>query len=1257
MNSISATGMGGSAPRPRIGSGGEFASENPLSGDPSTPGRRERSEAALDNRWMLPDISPFPADEADAKLLLKGIVALPLLVNKYFDALAPDSATPHLQRILRHQITRLFEGLDNLPSNSIYCRPFVRDSEGSLTHETDYITKVLHDAHLLWKRVVTSDSTHTALRWRQPMNVLLRDIETLEPQIEIDFPLSQRFSRAMISPGILPILVVNLCALMVLACCVMGVLGPLLDVNPASVASVCAITGLPGFIFCGLIARQNVYLIERFGLWRVWLTDLSDLTSTIVDDTVFRATEGQQGVARDASSTGPLAMAVKAGTSQGIAGNSLTGKPRKHFMHSSTGVPEAAGSLTWRQSQRDRGASPVFQGLRVPGGGSISSMGGVLEGSTSTGHAPHDLSFGTGGTAVLGEAIMFDEHNFMQMPYSRSSARINGTAIHKALAIVGFNSEKQIILWNTAAQTISGFMASECLGRPMTDLLDFEEDFGSRLSEFTDGGPIEPFAVTLHAVGSRRVMQAVLSPIYSSRLLGFALILTPPDRESRRVVYGLSMLRQQQIVSLVENTQIAAEQRLESVRSLVSRVGLSRYITDIENFENEATWTTVNAFLAAATQKVTMKIDTIVATSKSAKGGGDYLADNPGKFQLGDSVSSLPSVSTPRLPLTGSTNSSGPATGGPNTQLLALGSGQSLNTNGLPWKSVDLDRGLRLLIVPEAAKAVEVCAQHCSIGKCKLFLEKISLYHHATLLRIRLQATKGAFDQAAVTTAAAPHIDRACGTLSFAGEGTILTIEFPCFEPNSVLGGSIGPQSRQKTMAKVEELANIQLACNVSVCLILTSHIDLHNISFILMQVPGVSLSSVPQSSVDELSVGDPDIVITEFSLATTIRSVLEKKKPFIVPLLDGKTAVSELRGLSHFLQRPVQSSDLCDTIVELSAAIHLRKEEERYRREEARLLSIHRNATWTKGRLLGNGATGTVYEAINDLTGGKMAVKMFHFSSTRDVEQVIKSMTEEIAIHSQLNHPNIVQYLYCEHRSETEMNLFMELCDDSLDGILNRRKRLALNEASDIARQVVAALCYLRTVNVIHRDIKPPNILMKGTMVKLTDFGTATILKKHERLHGDVQGTFQYMAPEVYRGLEYTANCDVWSVGCLVLTMIGLQPTFMQRHTELADLTAVDIPQLTKSADASEQFGLVRDFVFACLQVDPNNRPSIDVLALHPFLTGPTEFLVDVFFNRRVSQFPDAENSTAEDNDGKAQSIFSLCSDDDEEEEWEEEE
>ena len=293
-------------------------------------------------------------------------------------------------------------------------------------------------------------------------------------------------------------------------------------------------------------------------------------------------------------------------------------------------------------------------------------------------------------------------------------------------------------------------------------------------------------------------------------------------------------------------------------------------------------------------------------------------------------------------------------------------------------------------------------------------------------------------------------------------------------------------------------------------------------------------------------------------------------------------------QGWFHVLRDPVDF-DVVTLVMDLvTHRISARKQKEVSRREQEALFSIRHDSPWEKGRKLGQGSFGAVFEAVSTITGGRMAVKEVTYDDPNDgkTRALLKSMYNELGMLLRLQHAHI---LFSFHASAGHgvLWLFMELCDCSLhDVIKSHRKWGAIGQrrlsavAPLIIRQILQALGYLHQQHITHCDVKPQNILIKQGSAKLSDFGTAqrmlrlaksnvNIAPQVDRSGGGssdggqltspkstgeggdggaprglkgVQGTLKYMAPEVYRGETYGTGCDVWSLGCVLCNLLDLE-------------------------------------------------------------------------------------------------------------------
>ncbi len=152
--------------------------------------------------------------------------------------------------------------------------------------------------------------------------------------------------------------------------------------------------------------------------------------------------------------------------------------------------------------------------------------------------------------------------------------------------------------------------------------------------------------------------------------------------------------------------------------------------------------------------------------------------------------------------------------------------------------------------------------------------------------------------------------------------------------------------------------------------------------------------------------------------------------------------------------------------------------------------------------------------------------------------------MRQEIDILRKLYHENIVQLLD-SFETNSEFCLVTELAQGQLFEILEEDKKLPESEIKRIGQQLVAALFYLHTNNIIHRDIKPQNVLIAaGGIIKLCDFGFARAIDNKQMITS-IKGTPLYMAPELLKEYPYNQKADLWSLGVILYELFVGQPPF----------------------------------------------------------------------------------------------------------------
>ncbi len=188
--------------------------------------------------------------------------------------------------------------------------------------------------------------------------------------------------------------------------------------------------------------------------------------------------------------------------------------------------------------------------------------------------------------------------------------------------------------------------------------------------------------------------------------------------------------------------------------------------------------------------------------------------------------------------------------------------------------------------------------------------------------------------------------------------------------------------------------------------------------------------------------------------------------------------------------------------------------------------------------RLIATGGMGQVWEAVDSRLGRRVAVKVLKAEYSSDPEFVERFRAEARTV-AMLNHPGIASV---HDYGETEIDgegrtayLVMELVNgEPLNSVIKRTGRLSLRHALDMLEQTGRALQVAHSAGLVHRDVKPGNILITPTgQVKLTDFGIAKAVDAAPVTQtGMVMGTAQYIAPEQALGHDATAASDVYSLG-----------------------------------------------------------------------------------------------------------------------------
>ncbi|GGP04051.1 serine/threonine protein kinase [Nonomuraea glycinis] len=234
----------------------------------------------------------------------------------------------------------------------------------------------------------------------------------------------------------------------------------------------------------------------------------------------------------------------------------------------------------------------------------------------------------------------------------------------------------------------------------------------------------------------------------------------------------------------------------------------------------------------------------------------------------------------------------------------------------------------------------------------------------------------------------------------------------------------------------------------------------------------------------------------------------------------------------------------------------------------------------------LGSGGMGTVWRAHDELLDREVAVKELTVSGPQHEEQIARTM-REARIAARLTHPNIAAVYDVVLADERPWIIMQYVPSSSLATVIAGRGTLPVATVTRIGLEVLAALRAAHAAGVLHRDVKPANILLTGEgSAILTDFGLATTLDDERPQANVVMGTAAYIAPERARGGPATARSDLWSLGATLYAAVEGRTPFAQ-GSEQATLSAV----VTSSPAPFDQAGELAPVISGLLEKDPGER------------------------------------------------------------------
>ena len=254
---------------------------------------------------------------------------------------------------------------------------------------------------------------------------------------------------------------------------------------------------------------------------------------------------------------------------------------------------------------------------------------------------------------------------------------------------------------------------------------------------------------------------------------------------------------------------------------------------------------------------------------------------------------------------------------------------------------------------------------------------------------------------------------------------------------------------------------------------------------------------------------------------------------------------------------------------------------------------------------VLGQGGMGTVYKGVDPLIGRLVAIKVI-VADYIDNPELLKRFYREAKAVGNLQHPNIVTVYDLGEENKNPYLVMQYLDGEPLNKIIAARRELPLLQKLGIIAKVCDALAYAHQRDIVHRDVKPANVmLLKDGQVKLLDFGIARLGNsghwRTETQKGQVMGTMSYIAPEQLNEEIVDGRCDVYSTGVMLFELLtyrlpfessdlgsliakkmeGGPPPSLSKYLENYPPELDDIVARALARDRDERYSTAQDFAF----------------------------------------------------------------------------
>jgi hypothetical protein len=244
--------------------------------------------------------------------------------------------------------------------------------------------------------------------------------------------------------------------------------------------------------------------------------------------------------------------------------------------------------------------------------------------------------------------------------------------------------------------------------------------------------------------------------------------------------------------------------------------------------------------------------------------------------------------------------------------------------------------------------------------------------------------------------------------------------------------------------------------------------------------------------------------------------------------------------------------------------------------------------------RVVGTGGMATVFRAFDTVLERPVALKVLDEDQTSD-EQSLERFSHEARAVARLAHPNIVAVLDRGEQDGRKFIVFEHVEGETLKERIEREAPLPPRQVAELGAAVARALDCAHTNGVVHRDIKPQNVLLTADGVpKVTDFGIArSAASSGSTDPGTVLGTSSYIAPEQARGERVGPETDVYSLGCVLFELLSGRPPYDGPTFYAVAVRHVREPVPDVRAARPDCPPALSELVERCLAKSPEERPS----------------------------------------------------------------